>query len=119
MKNTLIIIFLSLCTLSFGQDSTNTTKKVETISFKVNGTCGHCKERIENAATIKGVKLANWDSETKMMEVIFKPKLVSKEDIQKSVSAAGHDTGNQVASKDTYEALPGCCQYRDPNVKCE
>ena len=32
------------------------------ISFHVNGKCGMCEERIENALDIKGIKFADWST---------------------------------------------------------
>ncbi|MEL7533269.1 MAG: cation transporter [Bacteroidota bacterium] len=87
--------------------------KIATSEFKVEGVCSMCKARIENAATIKGVKFAEWDKETGILKVIYKTKLTSEEAIQKAVAARGHDTENVKSSDETYAKLPGCCSYRD------
>lgn len=88
-------------------------KKVETSEFKVTGVCGMCKKRIEDAALIKGVKMAEWDAETQAMKVVYQPKKVSLEEIEKAVAGVGHDTEHQTAPDEAYKKLPGCCAYRD------
>ena len=51
------------------------------ISFQVNGKCGMCEERIENALDIKGIKFADWSQETKMCTVKFNPDIISEKEI--------------------------------------
>ena len=52
-----------------------------TEKFKVAGNCGMCETRIEKAAkTVDGVSAADWDKDTKMIEVTFDS---SKSDIHK------------------------------------
>jgi copper chaperone CopZ len=54
---------------------------VKTEKFKVGGKCGMCEARIEKAAkSVSGVSAAEWDKETKMIEVTFDE---AKTDIQK------------------------------------
>jgi len=72
-----------------------------------------CKERIENAALIKGVKFAEWDKETKLIKVVFKPDKTDALKIHKSIAAAGHDTEKEKAEDEAYKKLPACCAYRD------
>ena len=73
----------------FSQDI---AKKTETTEFKVYGLCGSCKERIENASLIKGVKWTEWNKETEILKVIYNPQKVKVEDIHKAVANVGHDT---------------------------
>ncbi len=54
------------------------------ISFHVNGKCGMCEERIENALDIKGIKFADWSKETKMCTVKFNPDIISEKEIMLS-----------------------------------
>ncbi|MEY3194639.1 MAG: hypothetical protein RIQ78_736, partial [Bacteroidota bacterium] len=42
-----------------------------TAKFKVYGNCGMCEQRIEKAASIKGVKSADWDVDTKILSITF------------------------------------------------
>jgi len=80
-------------------------------AFFVAGNCGMCKARIEKAAKdFDGIQTAEWDQETKQLEVKA-TAAVSKSDVQKAVAKAGHDTKSAKAEKATYNGLPGCCQY--------
>ena len=115
MKNQIIftLSILSILFTGFNSYSQEKAKKVETEEFKVEGVCGMCKDRIENAALIKGVKLATWDKETKMLTIIYKPGKVSVLDIHKSVAKAGHETDKAKANMEAYNKLPECCKYKD------
>jgi mercuric ion binding protein len=84
--------------------------KTETI--KVSGNCDMCKTRIEKAAKIPGVIKANWDSKTQILALTYDPSKAKSDEVQKKIAAVGHDTPKFKADKKTYDALPGCCQYR-------
>ena len=102
----LFVLFAFIALPSFAQ-------KTQTSEIKVEGVCGMCKERIETAALIKGVKMATWNKETQMLKVIFKTKNATEEEIQKAIAAVGHDTEKVKASDEAYKKLPDCCAYRD------
>lgn len=91
---------------TFAQDFT-------TLTVKVEGACGMCKERIEKTAKIQGVKNPTWNPTTKMLTLSYNPDLVSAETIQEKIAAAGHDTEYKKATDEAYNALPDCCHYRD------
>ena len=55
---------------SFAQQASK-KKNTETVEFEVSGVCKMCKERIENAALIKGVKFVEWSKESQKIKVIF------------------------------------------------
>jgi len=101
-----LFLFLGMgISTTFGQ----TTK---TEKFKVYGNCGMCKARIEKAAkTVDGVTVADWNKETKLMEVTFDASKTTAENIQKAISAVGHDTEKFKADDKVYQDLPGCCHY--------
>lgn len=88
-------------------------QNIDTATVKVDGVCGMCKERIENAAYIKGVKKATWDKETKMLTVIYQPKKVTILKIEESVAEAGHDTQDVKATDKAYAQIHNCCKYRE------
>ena len=88
-------------------------KNIQTAEFEVSGVCKMCKKRIETAALIKGVKLAEWSKETQMLKVIYKTKRTDEEAIHKAVAEAGHDTEKVKATDENYQKLPDCCAYRD------
>jgi len=89
------------------------SKPATTSEFFVDGACGMCKDRIEKAAlSVKGVQEANWNQETKMLQVSVSNGLDLME-IHKAVANVGHDTKKIKADDDVYEALHSCCHYRD------
>jgi len=87
-------------------------QNIDTAYFHVHGVCDMCKERIEHAATLRGVKKVNWHKESGMAELIFRIDKVSVEDVRNSIAEAGHDTGPYKANDESYKDLPGCCAYR-------
>jgi hypothetical protein len=109
MKNLIFLLslpaFLLLSGNLFGQKS-------ETATFKVFGNCGMCKERIEKAVVMKGVKSGSWDNETHMLTVTFDPRKTTVDKIQLRLAAVGHDTDKYRAKDSVYDKLHGCCKYR-------
>lgn len=84
---------------------------IKNIAFFVAGNCDMCKSRIENAASkLDGVQSAVWDKETKQLMVEASSN-TNKEDLQKAVAEAGHDTKKAKAKATVYNNLPGCCHY--------
>ncbi len=84
-----------------------------TVSIPVSGVCQMCKDRIEGAAKGRGVRLAVWDMNKKVLTVVFNPGSVTIDKIRKRVVEAGHDAWPLKADNDIYAALPACCLYRD------
>ncbi len=85
----------------------NTTEK-----FKVYGNCEMCESRIEKAAlSVAGVTKADWNKETKMMEVAFDASKTSVKEIHQAIAKVGHDTELVKATNDAYNNLHGCCKY--------
>lgn len=82
-----------------------------TTKFKVYGNCGMCEKRIEKAARIKGVSLADWDVDTKILTVHFDENKAKPGKIHEAVAAVGHDTEKVRAKDKTYAKLHSCCQY--------
>ena len=111
-KNYLVALcFLFINIISYAQ-YTNTSNLTKT-SLKVFGVCGMCKDRIEEAVKIKGVKLGVWDEDTKMLKLEYDSTKTSLKTIQLKIVAVGHDLEDLKAKQDVYEALPDCCHYRD------
>jgi copper chaperone CopZ len=88
-------------------------KKVETLEFEVSGVCGACEKRIEKAALIKGVKMAEWDKQTQKIKVIYSTKKTDEKAIHQAIAKAGHDTKKVKATDEAYAQLNDCCKYRD------
>jgi periplasmic mercuric ion binding protein len=86
-------------------------QETKTEIFKVYGNCGMCEERIEIAAKIKGVAKADWNDETKMIEIVYDPAKTSLEKVHKAIATVGHDTDKETAPDAIYNKLPGCCKY--------
>lgn len=104
---TLIILFIGIIfSLKIQAQST-----VITSTVLVKGNCEDCKERIENAADIKGVKNSNWDKDKKIISVTYDSKKVTLVQIEEAIAKAGHTTANKVADAKAYKKLPSCCQY--------
>lgn len=93
------------------------SKPVTDTTFHVSGICNMCKERIENAAYIKGVKLAEWDKESQDLRVVFKNKKTDLKKVQQSISEAGHAMPNYPETEEGYANLPECCKFKtvDPH----
>ena len=102
----LMIISISSLTIQAQQ------KGIITDTITIKGNCGQCKERIEEAAHIKGVKTAEWNKTTKMLTVVFNTNKTTIDKITESISKVGHDSKNFTASDKNYKKLPSCCAYR-------
>ena len=106
---TKILSLMALVFFTFTMASAQTEKKE---TFKVAGNCGMCETRIEKAAkSVDGVYSADWDKETKMIEVKYDSDKVEIHKVHMAVAKAGHDTKMHKASDDVYDNLPGCCKY--------
>lgn len=86
---------------------------VITHTISVKGNCEECKERIENAADIKGVKICKWDANTHVATVTFDSSKTTLETIEKAIAKAGYETASQKADPKAYAKLPKCCKYND------
>lgn len=111
-RNIFIIILVALFSTTANAEESK-SKKIKKETFTVNGVCGMCEKRIENAALIKGVIKADWDKHAQEIEVIYRTKKVDVDDIHKAIAEAGHDTSKKTADDKAYISLPDCCAYRD------
>ena len=113
MRRITLIFAILMMTGSYGLFAQEKTEK-----FKANGNCGMCEKRIEAAAlSVDGVATANWDNETKMVEVSYDQSEANLHDVHKAVAKAGHDTDMHKASDEAYAKLHGCCKYDREEVK--
>ena len=104
--------FVSLLVILLITVSTFASQSEKKETFKVAGNCGMCETRIEKAAkSVDGVLSADWDKETKMIEVKFDADKVEIEKVHLAIAKAGHDTKMHKASDEVYDNLPGCCKY--------
>ena len=107
----LFILPLVLFTLLAVTANAQRPKDIKTTSFIVFGNCGMCEERIENALSVPGIKVADWDQETQMLTVTYKPFKISLQAIHDIMASVGHDTELSKARDDVYDKLPACCKY--------
>lgn len=101
----IISFFIAFAWMSFisGQDQ---------VSIWVNGACGMCGERIENASMqIMGVEKASWDVTSKMLTVDISEGFYV-DDLHTHIASVGHDTKVALAPDNIYDVLPSCCLYR-------
>lgn len=96
---------------SFSQKS-----KYVTENIKVYGVCGMCEERIETALDVIGVRSAQWDVETKMLNIVYNNDKISIEEVHQLCADVGHSTEKIKCNREAYNALHGCCKYEDPEV---
>jgi hypothetical protein len=108
MKRIIILIISIFFAFSISQ-----AQEAKEADFRVEGVCGMCQMRIENAALIKGVKSATWNRETHMLNVVYNEKKTKVLDIHKAVAKAGHSTEMVQAADEDYKKLPACCAYQD------
>ena len=67
--------------------------QVKTEKFEAKGNCGMCENRIEKAAkSVDGVSAADWNKETKMLEVSLNESKTSVHKVQMAIAKVGHDT---------------------------
>ena len=114
MKFHTYILFLCLTLLSttlIAQDAKN--EKFTSTVFKVFGACEECKDRIELAIKVRGVRLGIWNVETKMLILEYDSTVISLEKIQNKIVAVGHDLETKKANDKVYNNLDACCHYRE------
>jgi copper chaperone CopZ len=98
-----VLFFLGTFTLS---------AKEKSEKFLVNGKCEMCEKRIEMAAVaVEGVDKADWNKETKFIQVCFNDSKTDIHKINMAIAKAGHDTKMHKADDKAYESLPDCCKY--------
>ena len=85
----------------------------KTEKIEVKGNCGMCEKRIEKAAlAVEGVSKADWNKETKQLELVFDDTKTSLDKVEIAIAKVGHDTPKHIASVAVYKELPECCLYR-------
>jgi copper chaperone CopZ len=107
------LLIVAITLLTFSAQAQN--KTADTIW--VDGICGMCEDRIENALDVKGVWVADWNVDTQELYVVYKESKISKNQICALLNEAGHDTELSKASDEQYGKVHDCCLYRDEEVK--
>src|SRR5690606_13620092 len=107
----LVILLFTGFSSSVAAQGKSVDSKQQTISLKVFGVCGDCKQRIESTALdVKGVKKAEWDMQSDVL-VLIGTKKMSKEKVAAALAKAGHRSELLAAEPKGYANLPACCQY--------
>ena len=103
MKAKIAGLISLLLVITFSVFAGNKTEKI-----KVYGNCGMCQSRIEKAAkSVDGVTTAEWDKETKILEVTFDDSKTDADKIELALSEVGHDTENHKAKNSVYDETSG------------
>lgn len=111
--------FLSLVTM-FLLGSMAVFAKDKSEMFLVNGKCEMCEKRIEMAAlSIDGVSKADWNKDTKMMELTLNDSKTDVHKVEMAIAKVGHDTKMHKASDEDYNKLNECCKYDRAELKKE
>ena len=97
--------------ITFGQTETKEKpKKVEEIKIQTNLHCASCKEKIEaELASVKGVKEAVADVDTKVVTVKFSPKKTSADVIVERIQKLGYQA----------KTMGGCCPGHGSGSGCQ
>lgn len=94
----------------------NKKSKNTQVTFQVEGQCGMCKKRIEEAAYIPGVRRAEWTVASQTLTVTYNTKRTSEREIAEAVLLVGHEVNGEEANEEAFKKLPACCNYKDPNM---
>lgn len=108
----LFISSLVLLAVIFFSPDASAGNAIVTKQYKVEGVCGKCKERIENAAYVKGVKFAEWDKKTHILNIKYDSSKTSPEIFLKSIAKSGHDNEMFEAEDGDYDKISPCCKYK-------
>ena len=92
----------------------------KTEKIKVKGNCGMCESRIEKAAkSVDGISSADWNKESKLIEVKFDDSKTDIHKVQMAIANVGHDTPMHKAKDEDYNKLHECCKYDRAEPKKE
>ncbi|HWR32770.1 MAG TPA: TonB-dependent receptor [Chitinophagaceae bacterium] len=117
MKKSAMILLVLLTGFHLFAQSEKHKLNDSTVSFIVNGACEMCKERIETALNIRGIKSANWDIDSKVLNLEYNTSIITLAKIHRRIAEVGHDTRLEKAKDAVYNDLPVCCHYRELDKK--
>ena len=85
-------------------------------SFGVKGNCKMCKKTIETSAlTLDGVHKAEWNVQSKQIDLVYDDQLVELMTIHNAIASSGYATDLVDLNKEAYDNLPLCCKYDPEN----
>ena len=111
MRLLMSLCFVAVSCVTWAQGSVK-------FEFTAKGCCTMCEDRIVAALDVPGVRAAEWDQFEEKTTVVYKPKKISEDRIQKLVADAGHDTDLHTAIDEVYNGLADCCLYRSGCQGC-
>ena len=84
---------------------------ITTSTFKVWGNCDMCKETIEGSLKVDGISKADWNTDSKLITIVYEDKKISLDQIKKNIAGVGYDNETYKGDETAYKSLPDCCQY--------
>ena len=111
-------IVMTICLLSSVVVLQAQIKNQKTETVMIYGNCGICEKTIEKVGSLNKIAVVDWNKDTKMAMLTYDPNKTSKDEILKNIALAGYDSDVFLAPTETYNNLPGCCQY-DRKAKVE
>jgi copper chaperone CopZ len=88
-----------------------TPSKTQEVSIQTSAECGECEIRLEEALNYtKGIVFAELDLTTMKLNVKFKPKQITLEEIKVKIASLGYQADEVPADKVAFDALPACCK---------
>lgn len=113
MKNVMTIVFFIL--FANGVNAQKKESKWKTIQIQTSVTCtdacGDFEDIVEDGLNyVKGVKYAEINRETKIVEVKYNSTKVSPDDLRKAISEVGYDADGVKANPEAVKKLPVCCR---------
>jgi copper chaperone CopZ len=120
MKKNLLVVLIAIITLLIvGCNESKEVKSEAAVgkevvkSTIVGGSCGMCTDRVEKTASeMDGVKKVSYDLDSRKLTLTLTEGKSTLNDIEKKLASIGHDAGDEKADDKVYNALPGCCMYR-------
>jgi periplasmic mercuric ion binding protein len=115
MKNPIILLFIlgAWCIMSFNSLHNHSDNLTKTTTFWVAGVCGRCESTIEKALDVKGVVSADYNLDTQLLTVVYKPAKITEDQMHKLLNEVGYDTEKSTCTQEQYERTHGCCKYRE------
>lgn len=113
MKISIITIIATFMMLQLNVSAQDKPKKTETITFHVSSACGLCEKTIEKAMDTKGVINADYNLDTQLLTVTYKPSKITEEQMHHLLNEAGYDTEKSKCTDEQYSRVHECCKYRE------
>jgi cation transport ATPase len=107
-----VVFGILLLVVTFSTQAQEKKNKNAKFVIEVNGNCEMCQSRIQKAAySVSGVKSAVWNMETHELSLILNEEKATILAVKTAIAKAGYDTDEVKALLESYDKLPGCCQY--------